>query len=54
VVYWVGSSDYNDYVNTHHEILVSLVEIFGKAGLEFAYPHQVSLQKTANAPHAHA
>ncbi len=49
VVYWMETSDYNAYINAHHEIMVKLLGLFTKERLEFAYPHQVSLAKTVNA-----
>jgi len=51
LVYWVESSDYNVYINAHHEILVGMLDRFAQEGLEFAYPHQVHLEKY---PHAKA
>jgi small-conductance mechanosensitive channel len=50
VVYWMETSDYNAYINAHHQILVKMLEAFTKEGLEFAYPTQLSLTK----PVAHA
>jgi small-conductance mechanosensitive channel len=53
VVYWMETSDYSAYINAHHQILVQLIERFAAEGLEFAYPHQVTVMKevkeTANA-----
>lgn len=61
VVYWMETSDYNDYINAHHQILVKMMELFGKEGLDFAYPHQVQVAKQApgtaplkEPPHARA
>lgn len=45
LVYWVESNDMQAYMNAHHEILVSMVERFAKEGMDFAYPHQVQLDK---------
>lgn len=50
VAYWVETSDYNAYVNAHHGIMAGLLQRFESAGLEFAYPHQVSIPKAT--PHA--
>lgn len=44
-VYWVESSDYNTYMDAHHRILVRMIEAFAREGLDFAYPHQVSVPK---------
>jgi small-conductance mechanosensitive channel len=45
LVYWVESSDYQHYINAHHQILVRILDSFSREGLEFAYPHQVHLEK---------
>jgi small-conductance mechanosensitive channel len=52
VVYWMETSDYNAYVNTHHALSVKMIELFAREGLEFAYPHVVQLPKAP--AHAHA
>ena len=39
-VYYVESPDYNFYMNTHEKVLQAVIEKFGKAGIEFAYPTQ--------------
>jgi len=49
LVYWLETSDYGVYADTHHKIAVSLLEAFTKEGLEFAYPHQVHLEKKSHA-----
>lgn len=49
LVYWVESPDYKVYINAHHEILVGMLDAFAREGLEFAYPHQVQLEKYPNA-----
>lgn len=40
VVYYVNSRDYNQYMDTQHEINIKLKEEFEKRGIEFAYPTQ--------------
>ena len=45
VVYWMETSDYNIYINAHHRILVRLLSACRQEGIEFAYPHVVSLPK---------
>lgn len=45
VVYWMETSDYNAYINAHHRILVRMLELFQDEGLEFAYPHTVTMTK---------
>ncbi len=52
VAYWMETSDYNVYVDTHHRILTTMLDAFAREGLEFAYPHQV--QVTKEPPHARA
>lgn len=54
LVYWVESSDYNVFVNAHHNILVSILELFTREGLEFAYPTQVHIERHQNAQPAKA
>ncbi len=39
-VYYVGSSDYNFYMNTHEQVLQGIIEKFGKEGIGFPYPTQ--------------
>ncbi len=40
VVYYLNSSDYNDYMNIQEEINLQIKEAFEKEGLEMAYPTQ--------------
>lgn len=49
VVYWMETSDYNVYADTHHRIMTTMIESFAKEGLEFAYPHQVQVTKESHA-----
>jgi small-conductance mechanosensitive channel len=49
LIYWMETSDYYAYINAHHQIAVGILGVFAKEGLEFAYPHQVSLEKTSHA-----
>lgn len=49
LVYWVESSDYNLYINLHHNILVSILASFASEGLEFAYPTQVYIERRQDA-----
>lgn len=41
VVYYVLSSDYNQYMDTQQKINLSVMEYFKKEGFEFAYPTTV-------------
>lgn len=40
VVYYLNSSEYNDYMDTQQSINLSIKEHFEKEGIEFAYPTQ--------------
>ncbi|MGZ3655993.1 MAG: mechanosensitive ion channel family protein [Bdellovibrionota bacterium] len=48
VVYWMETSDYTAYVNAHHAILVHLLGVFAEEKLQFAYPHQVAVEKVVS------
>jgi small-conductance mechanosensitive channel len=49
--YYVLSSDYNKYLDTHHEINLRLKEAFEEQGISFALPVQsVYLHKSASPP----
>ena len=39
-VYYMTTSDYNDYMNTQQDINIEIMEYFEKKGLEMAYPTQ--------------
>jgi small-conductance mechanosensitive channel len=43
VVYYVESSEYNDYMDIHQDININIFEEFKKQGIEFAYPTQTVL-----------
>ena len=40
VVYFVESGDYNQYMDLQQSINFGIMEVFGKEGIEFAYPTQ--------------
>lgn len=40
IVYYVGSADYNEYMDINQEINLAIFEKFAKEGIEFAYPTQ--------------
>lgn len=40
VIYYVGSSDYTEYLNAQQQFNFALMEEFAKEGIEFAYPTQ--------------
>lgn len=44
-VYYVLSSDYNQYMDIHQDINLKIFEVFKKHGIEFAYPTSVEYQK---------
>ena len=48
VVYYVNSSDYNQYMDIQQEINLKLKEEFEKRGIEFAYPTQSLFLTQAN------
>ncbi len=45
VVYYVGTKDYNKYMDIQQDINVKLMERFEKEGIEFAYPTQTIFLK---------
>ncbi len=49
VVYFVGSSDYTQYMNAQQQINLQLKQEFTQRGIEFAYPTQVNYLHVNNA-----
>jgi len=49
-VYYILTSDYNVYMNTHQNILLKIFEAFEKENISFAYPTQTLFLEPQNRP----
>jgi small-conductance mechanosensitive channel len=46
VVYYVGTGDYNQYMDINEKILLGIKDVFEKEGIEMAYPTRVIYQRS--------
>lgn len=54
VVYFVAGSDYNKYMDIQQRINFEIAEVFGREGIEFAYPTQTLYLSKEDEPKAEA